>query len=55
MAIVHSNILPWEIPRTEEPAGLLSGDGQESGRPGHTYTQPVFVVIVMLLLEEFES
>ena len=26
----HSNILAWEIPRTEEPGGLQSMDSQKS-------------------------
>ena len=26
----HSNILAWEIPRTEEPGGLKSMDSQKS-------------------------
>ena len=28
----HSNILAWEIPRTEEPGGLQSKGSQESDR-----------------------
>ena len=28
----HSSILAWEIPQTEEPGGLQSGDRKESER-----------------------
>ena len=31
----HSNILAWEIPRTEEPAGLQSMGFQESDTISH--------------------
>ena len=35
----HSNILAWEIPRTEEPGGLQSKELQRVGRNwGHTHT-----------------
>ena len=35
----HSNILAWEIPRTEEPGGLQSKGSQRVGcNWGHTHT-----------------
>ena len=43
----HSNILAWEIPRTEEPGGPQSTRSQRVGhdRP-HTHTQDLDIQVV---------
>ena len=37
---MHSNILAWRIPGTEEPAGLQSMDSQRVGHNWVTNTAP---------------
>ena len=40
--VIHSSILAWEIPWTEEPGGLQSTESQkESGRDSVTKQQPI--------------
>ena len=40
--VIHSSILAWEIPWTEEPGGLQStGSQKESGRDSVTKQQPI--------------
>ena len=37
---IHSSILAWNIPWTEEPGGLQSIGSQESDMKEHAHTHP---------------
>ena len=41
---IHSSILAWEIPWTEEPGGLQSMGCKESDTTEHTHTLIILVI-----------
>ena len=43
---IHSSILAWEIPRTEEPGGLLSAGSQ---RVGHDRSDSIPAALVLAI------
>ena len=45
----HSSFLAWEIPRTEDPGGLLSIESQ-SQRELNMHTQPIGLFPILFLL-----